>query len=261
MSALFVGTTLFVVEAMSGETGVKKVERNGSRPSEVDRAFLIGLGRASDKGPEGEIRVSRYGRTLLMTGTLTGRDVKEEITCVLCTSEEALTAARSLGAVLAARSGSPEPALVTAADAGDGDDVLIDDVPLAPAVSVSNIEPGEHYVRVDRRGKVFEGNVDLKPGRKVDLSSEALHRRYDRAKKLRAASLVGGLGLSAIATGALFMWLDGNCSSNVEDPSTGKCVEQHELTAPGLSLIIGGALTETLLIWLLWPESDDSGGV
>lgn len=258
---LFVFTVSLAGEAFSGEDRAEAVGQDRIREPELNRAFQIGLGRNSDERREAKILISRYGRTLLMTGTLTGSDVKEDLVCVLCNSEEALTGARGLGAALAARNGSPEPALVSAGSEADGGDVFVDGLPLAPAGAVSKIEPGIHHVSIRRKGGVFEGHVEMKSGQKIALSSDVLSRRYDRARRLRAAALVGGLGLSAIATGTLFMWLDGNCATTKEDPSTGKCVEEHELTAPGLSLIIGGALTETLLIWLLWPESDVSGGV
>lgn len=190
--------------ASAGEVAGEEAARKRNDTDEMERAFKLGMGRASKDGAPAEILILTYGRTLLMKGAIPGRGIQEELSCLLCTKDEALTAARGLGAALAAKSGLP------------------------------------------------------KPEEEVDLHSGVVSGGYDRAARITAAAVVGGLGLGAVATGSIFLWLDGNCSTNMTDPATGRCAEDHELTAPGLALVIGGALAETLLIWLLWPDSDDS---
>lgn len=87
---------------------------------QLREAFATGLGR--ELAGAGALDVQRFGRTLMLTGALEGRDELEplELTCMLCTDEEALRSAQSAGASLARRVGgvgSP-PAPLTQIPAG-----------------------------------------------------------------------------------------------------------------------------------------------
>lgn len=71
----------------------------------LHEAFAAGLGH--ELAGAGALGVRRFGRTLMLTGELEGRDdlAPLELTCMLCTSDEALRSAQSAGATLARRAG------------------------------------------------------------------------------------------------------------------------------------------------------------
>jgi len=73
--------------------------------TEIEAAFAFGLG--DEFVGDATFEVKRFGRTLLLTGALTGRDDLSplELTCMLCTPQEALQSAQSAGASLAEQSG------------------------------------------------------------------------------------------------------------------------------------------------------------
>jgi hypothetical protein len=87
---------------------------------QLHEAFAVGLGE--ELAGAGTLDVRRFGRTLMLTGALGGRDdlAPLELTCMLCTVEEAQRSARSAGATLARRaggSGSPPAPLQVPASA------------------------------------------------------------------------------------------------------------------------------------------------
>lgn len=73
--------------------------------AEIEEAFAVGLGDRFSG--EAMLDVLRYGRTLVLRGSLAGADDTGalELTCMLCTADEALRSARSVGADLAAQAG------------------------------------------------------------------------------------------------------------------------------------------------------------
>jgi hypothetical protein len=74
--------------------------------ADLESEFRTGLG--DELASEGSIDVRRFGRTLIFEGALSGRDDVDplELTCMLCTADEALQSARTAGATLAERAGT-----------------------------------------------------------------------------------------------------------------------------------------------------------
>lgn len=89
----------------------------------------------------------------------------------------------------------------------------------------------------------------------VDL---ATLKKSPISKKLRPTIALVGLGVTAVALGAIFLWLDGQCANNVVD-SQGDCQKHHNSKGVGLSLISVGAIIDIgALVWFFWPERNES---
>ncbi|MCP4606299.1 MAG: hypothetical protein GY847_38275 [Proteobacteria bacterium] len=237
-------------------TCVARADENPTQHSENEklmRAFRQGLKGTDDPGVHKNIQIDRFGHTLLLTVLTAKNENQKTLSCVLCSSDEALAKARTLGANIHADASQKATALLHAPDLSEDDRAFVDGVPLVPALASHPVVPGQHTVEVHNGGVASQTEVNLEPGKKYRL--EATGAFYPKKSKLRPSVIIAGLGLTTAAIGGLFLWLDGNCSS--PESNENACENQHNLTGAGWGLIAGGVVVELgLLIWLLLTEND-----
>lgn len=169
----------------------------GSADPALEEAFVRGFLAGQESGHSAALGISRFGQHLRLKASVDGEETGLSVECLLCSADEGLTAARSLGASAAAAA---------------------------------------------------SGEVRLEPGQELDMDVPAPKQR--RPRFLRGAIAAAGLGLSAVATGAIFLWLDGNCASALVD-AEGDCELTHDLAAAGWSVVATGIAAEAVALILL----------
>ncbi|MDD5305893.1 MAG: hypothetical protein PHU25_01095 [Deltaproteobacteria bacterium] len=209
-----------------------------SRPApELEPAFLSGYGRAPGR-PSFEAK--RHGSTLVLRGAVNGPggETVVQSVCLLCTTAEASTAARSLGADLAMKVGGAAPALFRL-DGVDQGTARLDGLPFEAAQSAAKVEPGPHRLEAAADGTARAQDLALAAGAEVELDATDLPLR-ETPWRPGVAVLTAGLGVAAAAVGGILLWLDGQCASPRVDHS-GNCENEHDLVPAGAALIGVGA--------------------
>jgi len=207
----------------------------GEEASDLEEAFRAGAGEA---GADLSLSAEREGAALALSASDPGEGGGADLVCVGCSPEDALAAARALGARAAAARGGPRPGLVDLEGASEGDSVEVDGVG-APALSGPlEIEPGDHTVEVLRSGESMTFDVRVPPGGLAELDiGEPTELDPSRA---RLPVLLAGLGLAVAAAGGALLGFDGGCASTTVD-ADGDCSEVHDLLAAGWALVSAGA--------------------
>ena len=77
----------------------------------IHHSYNIGLSKQSGEMDRGELTLKTFGRSVHMVGTNEDGLVRESLTCLLCTSDELYSAARSLGATVQAQAKDEKPGL------------------------------------------------------------------------------------------------------------------------------------------------------
>jgi len=194
---------------------------------------------AKGGGDEFRLSVERSGSTALLRASARGDAPPLAVVCALCTPNELLAAARSLGARAAASEASREPCRLEVGGLPAGADVRVDGLPGRADGAPMLIEPGRHEVRALVGGAIRTGAVALAPGEASRLEWADMERRSPRHRAARVAILSSGLGLALAAAGTALLLLDGDCAS-VPD-ATGHCDKLHHLAPLGWSFVGTGA--------------------
>jgi hypothetical protein len=185
---------------------------------------------------EPSLEVARHGSSAVITGR--SGDERIELVCLLCDGAELVSTARAVGAQLAAASGGDQPARLTVGGLDPSDLLLVDGFPAGLPEQV--IEPGEHQVVVARGDARRARSLTLDPGEHLQSSFEQLEAVDDGGPALRAAVLLGGLGVAAAAAGTALVLLDDRCASTQVD-AAGHCAKLHDTGPAGWALVGVGA--------------------
>jgi hypothetical protein len=213
---------------------------------EIDAAFRTGLAGAPSHEEGATLEIQRYGPSVRLLGADADGLIKESLTCFVCTSDEILSAARSLGAAVRAEAAFETPAVLHIDEQVDGR-LSVDEVPVAPPIGDHVIEPGDHTVTVAERETVRSGDLTVVAGTETALPPESDFRKaVDPSSRRRWAVVSSGIGLSLAAVGGVFLWLDGQCVH-----TDSRCDHEHNLLGPGIGLIATGALLQGVTLWLL----------
>jgi hypothetical protein len=234
-------------------TGVAPVHAEEDRILVTDealtRAFRRGLSGSAEPTSLGNIHIKKWGNTYLFEGRSSKVGDSITLKCLLCTGDEALAKARSLGAKVSAMGGGVDPAGLMFSSLREGDMAYVDGIPLEPNDTAHSIEPGKHKVEIHRGKAVLSSNVRLEAAEEAELIVTSAD--YRQRARLRRQIALSGLGVTAAALGGVFLWLDGRCSSDKVD-AQGDCEQLHELTGLGWGFIATGVLAEVaVLIWIL----------
>jgi hypothetical protein len=214
------------------------VAMSGAAASAVPRDPVAA---AFDKGGGGEFRLSlsRDGGTALLRASADGGAPPLSVVCALCTSDELLVAARSLGAQIAAREASREPCRLEVGGLPDGASVRVDGLPGRAGGAPELVEPGRHEVRAIGNGAIRTGAVAVEPGEAGRLEWSDMKAISPRHRTVRVAIASGGLGLALAAAGTALLLLDGDCATAPD--ATGRCDKLHHLAPLGWSFVGTGA--------------------
>ncbi|MCP4680337.1 MAG: hypothetical protein GY854_33580 [Deltaproteobacteria bacterium] len=249
--------TCFAIFSLLVIASAAHAEGDGTTTNADDEhrnAFQRGLGTEDESSRALNLKIERFGHSLLLRGVLANGESAKDLKCLLCSTSESLTKARTLGAVISAERDSRKPASVIVPIAYKKDRVLLDGIPVAPPEASHPVEPGEHVVEFHREEGVAKATLNLAPGEEINLEAPATFRK--KKSQLRTGLLLAGLGITAAAIGGVFLWLDGNCGSTAAN-TDGSCSRSHELTITGWSLVGAGVAIEiSTLIWLLLPDDD-----
>jgi hypothetical protein len=247
LRTLFIGAVACATFLGSGSSVAQEEDERGDE--DVHAAFQAG---ATPRGLEELVDVSfavvREGRSVLLRATPRAAE-PIELDCMLCSASELRMRAWELGVTTRASIHGAEVSRIVIVGAPPRA-LVLDGVEVTPAGDTIPVIAGDHTVRAETDGEWGPVELHLKPGeaRRVELE----RRRWSvSSAKARAAVAVVGLGLSAAAVGAAFIALDGECGF-LDD--AGNCAKVHELRGIGSGLIVSGAVSQSLLIWLLWPE-------
>jgi hypothetical protein len=229
--------------AFASETGV----RSDKWAKRVQEAFDTGMAVSEGGKGKTEIDVRHEGRNSLLVTRDAAGSVSASLTCLLCTSDEVLSEARSLGALVSARTQKQTVAEIDSSQADVDGRVYVDGIPLTPLGRRHPIEPGRHDIKVVKKGAVLGRSITIAPESRHPLPTSYDTLKGSRARRLRAAVITGGMGLTTAALGGLFLWLDRDCA-------TDDCRLKHYLAGPGYGLLAAGVLVQGVVIWLLWPR-------
>jgi hypothetical protein len=193
------------------------------------------------KGGGGGFRLSlsRDGGTALLRASADRGAPPLSVVCALCTRDEILVAARSLGAQLAAREASREPCRLEVGGLPGGAAVRVDGVPGRADGAAMLVEPGRHEVRAFGGGALRTGTVALEPGEAGRLEWSDMKMISPRRRTARVVIASGGLGLALAAAGTALLFLDGDCATAPD--ATGRCDKLHRLAPLGWSFVGTGA--------------------
>ncbi len=244
----------FSLVAIASAAHAKGDAATTSADDDLQNAFQRGLGTDDESSPTLQLKIERFGHSLSLRSVLASGEVIKDLKCLLCSTAESLTKARTLGAIISAERDGRKPASVVVPITHKEDRVLVDGIPVAPPEASHTVEPGEHVVefRVDER--VAKTALTLEPGEEIELQAPGTFKK--KRSKLRTGLFLAGLGLTVAAIGGVFLWLDGNCGSTAVN-SDKSCSKSHELTIAGWSLVGGGVVIEiSTLIWLLVADDD-----
>ncbi len=239
---------LILLALLTSYSVAGKASGNESAAAEDDairRAYFAGLSSGAD--PPGELEIRTFGRTVRLAGS--NGAVRRELTCLLCTPQETLSAARSLGAeVRAAVENAPTSAIRI--DGRVDGAVTLDDIPVAPPVGEHLVSPGTHDAVLAAGGETRHIRLTLSPGDRAGLSFEDSADSDRRARlRKRWAVVSAGVGLSLAGVGAAFVALHGDCVT-----LDATCDRKYKSLGPGIGLIAVGALLQGVMIWLLVPR-------
>jgi hypothetical protein len=224
---------------------------------ELETAFRLGSSPADETAGTFTLEVTRYGHTLKLQSSRSGEPSKDvaELVCTLCSKEEALSSARELGALTTCRTNGTIPARLFVEGELPGVRIAVDDVPLAPLKSGHSLVQGTHEITAMQGRKTKTSRVDVQEGKQVVLDLQS--STFAPKSKLRPALVLGGLGLTAGALGAVFLNFDGQCQAWAEAPSN-QCREFYNFKAAGWAAIGTGIAVELgMVIWLLIANGEE----
>jgi hypothetical protein len=227
-----------------------------STQEDIQEAFGVGSSSSDANAPKLQILVEYHGRNLVLTQMRPagGGEALSE-SCLLCTKAEALSRARSFGASLRAAADGRNVSTLILPELLIQARLELDGIPVVPRTKKYPIEPGTHQVVIEQGGTLANDVVEIGPGAEIPLLLPRVKPRVEK-RKIRAAAIVIGLGLSSVVVGGTLLGLDGQCATAKED-SAGNCSVEHDLKGAGIGLIAGGAAIQALLIWLLMPEKEN----
>jgi hypothetical protein len=196
------------------------------------------------------IVINRFGYNTRLKASIAGSTT--ELVCLLCSHSELLSKARELGAIAAAKHAGKGPATLSVLGLKEGM-AVVDGIPMTPSKTEHPLEPGEHEIVLLQDGKEKRTVQNIAAGQYLTVDAAAIEVRSQKRDDTRLKVLVGGLGLTAVAIGGVFLWLDDNCAT--ED-----CKYLHDLAPAGWTLVsIGIAVEIGLLLWIFLPrEKTDS---
>lgn len=208
-------------------------------------AYATGLNRQQRGNTQKTLSVRRFGNTRMLIGKDPSGKPVTELVCLLCTDDELISEARSVGARTAASAKGAQAALIQVDHRDIRDRVYVDGIPLAPVGGQHPIEAGDHEITEVREDSVRTTMISLPPEGHLVLSGDASREPEDptRLKRVRAAAMTCGIGLATATLGGLFMWLDGQCTSP-------DCSLLHHMGSPGIGLLVSGVLVQGVVVWL-----------
>lgn len=250
-SILFIFVTI-VVSSFARLICAQEIETPIVSDNELGAAFQLGISPRGDGGEEFLIEVARYGHTLHFKSLLNdGSEQKlAELSCELCSKDEALSQARELGALTRCRAEGTMPARLFIDGDAPGYRLAIDGVPLVPPQLGHSLVGGKHViVAKGQTGKSVRDVIETEPGKHIEIALQS--SSFAARNKLRGALILGGLGLTAAAVGTMFLLVNDTCT-------TAACEQDHQLLAAGWSTIGGGiALEISMIIWLITASRND----
>ncbi len=234
-----------------------KDNTQGPSDNAAQRAFQTGA--SLKKGEDGSLKIdiNRSGHNLRFVGTYNEKKEAYNLTCLLCTNDEMLATARSMGATLRAKSLGKDPARLSISNLGPDGYVYVDGMPFTPPKKRRSIESGPHTIEIIEKERTIETRITLTQGELAQVDTTKLLPAWK--SHLRYKLLLGGLGLTAAAIGGVFLGLHDTCATGKDRDAEGNCRELHNLDEAGWSLIATGALSEVMmLIWFLWTNERDT---
>ena len=217
----------------------------------VRHAFYLGLKDRRGMTSYGGFAFHSFGRNVFMVGSDKNGLVREELTCLLCTPEETLSAARSFGASIQAKASGQKPSMLNIDTALDGP-VAVDGVPVAPLSGSHAIEPGEHEIAVTTGGKSRYARISMAPDEKIDISRvDAAAPDESKILRVRWAVASSGTGIALAAVGGVLLGLYAKCG-----PTNETCAYTYkdQSKRTGIGLIAAGAILQGIMVWLLLPR-------
>jgi len=199
---------------------------------------LVSAAFSKGGGDGFRLALERDGGTTLLRASASADDSPLVIVCALCTQDELVVTARSLGARLAAREASREPCRLEIGGLPAGATVTVDGLPGRLRGSML-VEPGPHEVIARAGGGLRSGAVAIEPGDAARLEWSEMEETAPLRRTVRVSVASGGLGLALAAAGTALLLLDGDCAT-VPD-ATGRCAKLHHLAPLGWSFVGTGA--------------------
>lgn len=223
---------------------------------EMRRAFLRGWGDTKATGASLSFDAARNGRSICLTASDDTGAVAGSLSCYLCSSAEALSAARSLGAQVRSDTQKEAPATIHI-ESGVHDAVTIDDIPIAPPAGSHAIEPGDHSVMVVTNGVTQRATFFIAPGERIELR-RVTRSSPDNKKILRTRFAIAssGIGLALAGLGAGLLVLKGQCVDM--DFSCSDRYDERILKPAGIALLATGAVLQAVMVALLWPRKREA---
>jgi hypothetical protein len=212
-----------------------------------DTAFALELKRAFESGQKVSLNAERptlqiqqYGHSYVLSAAAPNKRRTASLLCALCTSAEALSAARSLGALWPSR-GDEKERSAPSLSIRDADDqyLWLDGVPAAPPDTPHPVAQGRIKIVAQSEGTVTRGDLKVSPEKdKIEVSTQQLTaEKPDR--RIPVAIILAGLGLSAAASGGLFFAMNGDCTDDI-------CRYQYNLKLPGIISMALSAVLQAL---------------
>lgn len=108
--------------------------------------------------------------------------------------------------------------------------VSVDMKPLAKSLPVIEVDPGEHQIRVEARGQLWERMVDAEEGKltTIRVALGEVHTADPPRTQRTVGFVIGGIGLAALAAGAYF----GASASATSSDLDGVCGKDRKACPP-----------------------------
>jgi hypothetical protein len=203
-------------------------------------------GEVAKSGPDFKVRLSAHE-----VGSTRG-PIEVEGNCEICGETELADRVADLSASLEARIEDPSSRQGTLVLTGSptGAAVFVDGIEVGTTPYEGAFEPGEHQIEIRKRGfgpQSQTWNAD-------EGVSDRIGYKLDKAKGDRSTPAfvrplgyaLAGVGVGLIATGAVFLTLDGKdhdttCTDELMDVD-GDCPFRYATKTPGIGMLVGGVV-------------------